>query len=414
MRSRNLVLCRVMITAMLVAGLCGSAMAQARVQFPTSGNALDDGSPYAAFPEYWLGVSCGDLDDGVRAQLKIDKESGVVVRSVLPNGPAAKAGIEKDDLLVAVGEKQLVHLTDLVEAVQAAKDTEIKLTLVRAGEKKEVAVTPAKRTAEVIHFAEQKFGPTPVPQGSLQIAPFNVRIFHPGQMYSGMTIAAPRYELPEGVTVTITKTGKTPATIRIQQGDKSFEATEDKLGDLPAEVRPHAEAMLGRFTLPLPNGSGDVLYYVPNAADSVQTFLVDKLRDAQIAGQDATRNRSDAAIEQAKKWLEQYQPSPTPGKAPAAEASARANSGATAKDAQKEPGGNPTTAYSLADVERANKVIENWERDKQFDAKFEAIERQLAELRELMKAMRDVRRAVEPAPPARAKLPPNAVDGDSD
>jgi hypothetical protein len=65
--------------------------------------------------------------------------------------------------------------------------------------------------------------------------------------------------LPEGMSLSITKEGKSPAKIVVKQGDKKWETTEDHLDKLPEKVRPAVERMLGRgpmgigtFTVPVP------------------------------------------------------------------------------------------------------------------------------------------------------------------
>src|SRR3954453_15996668 len=48
--------------------------------------------------EYWLGVRIAELTDVVKQQLGIDQ--GLVVEDVMPDSPAAKADIKKNDILI--------------------------------------------------------------------------------------------------------------------------------------------------------------------------------------------------------------------------------------------------------------------------------------------------------------------------
>ena len=41
-------------------------------------------------------------------------------------------------------------------------------------------------------------------------------------------------------------------------------STENTLDELPENVRPHVEPMVGRMAIKLPQGVGDLLLYVPN------------------------------------------------------------------------------------------------------------------------------------------------------
>ncbi|MFQ5785963.1 MAG: PDZ domain-containing protein [Alphaproteobacteria bacterium] len=50
----------------------------------------------------WLGLAAGPLFPKVRARLGFEREAGVVVAAVAAGGPAAKAGIRKDDVILRV------------------------------------------------------------------------------------------------------------------------------------------------------------------------------------------------------------------------------------------------------------------------------------------------------------------------
>jgi putative serine protease PepD len=70
----------------------------------------------------YLGVSIADSDDGA------------LVRDVVSNGPAAKAGVIKGDLITAVNAKPIKSADELLAAIQAAKTgDEIGLTVRRNG-----------------------------------------------------------------------------------------------------------------------------------------------------------------------------------------------------------------------------------------------------------------------------------------
>jgi C-terminal processing protease CtpA/Prc len=101
---------------------------------------------HQAAPSYWIGVAIGEADDTLRAHLKLDEGAGLVLTDVIKESPAAKAGLEKNDVVLSVDAKPLKEPGDLVKAVQAAKD-EHSLTLAvrRAGDGLKVAVRPEKR-----------------------------------------------------------------------------------------------------------------------------------------------------------------------------------------------------------------------------------------------------------------------------
>ena len=57
------------------------------------------------------------------------------------DGPAARAGVEKGDLLVRADDRDLLRLDDLREALDAARPgAELRLTAVRGVDEREVVV----------------------------------------------------------------------------------------------------------------------------------------------------------------------------------------------------------------------------------------------------------------------------------
>jgi len=57
----------------------------------------------------WLGVSTEEAPDAVSSQLGLSPGDGLVVLFVQSDSPAAKAGLQKNDLLVELGDQLLVH-----------------------------------------------------------------------------------------------------------------------------------------------------------------------------------------------------------------------------------------------------------------------------------------------------------------
>ena len=72
--------------------------------------------------------------------------------------------------------------------------------------------------------------------------PMRLRFFHPGTILPpGASIAPP---LPEELSISITRQGKTPAKIIVQRNDDRWELTENDLSELPDDVRGHVQRML--------------------------------------------------------------------------------------------------------------------------------------------------------------------------
>jgi hypothetical protein len=93
----------------------------------------------------WLGAAIDEVPEVVTAQLGLDPGVGLVVTYVATNSPAAKAGLQKNDLLVEFEGQPLVHPQQLRKLVQVRKEGDtVKLMFYRAGKKQTVSATLAK------------------------------------------------------------------------------------------------------------------------------------------------------------------------------------------------------------------------------------------------------------------------------
>lgn len=209
--------------------------------------------------EYWLGVECTPVDPTLRSHLQLPEGQGLVVRSVVPDSPAAKAGLREHDILLQAGDKKLNRINDLVEAVESAKEQKLSLEIVREGKRQKIDVTPAKRPPEQMTPGFGWGMPIPAPGNpdfeafrkwfeKMQPGqPLRFRFFQPGFVappgfrwqFGGQTV------LPEGLSIAVTKTGNEPARISVKKDGQTWEVTEKELDKLPPDIRPHVERMLG-------------------------------------------------------------------------------------------------------------------------------------------------------------------------
>ncbi len=90
----------------------------------------------------FFGVA-GDDPDGVK------DGDGVLVTQVIEDGPADQAGVEAEDVIVKVAEKEVKTYWDLrVVIANTPPDEEVPIQVVRKGEVLELSVTLAERTLE--------------------------------------------------------------------------------------------------------------------------------------------------------------------------------------------------------------------------------------------------------------------------
>jgi hypothetical protein len=216
--------------------------------------------------EYWLGIECYSVMPVLRVHLNLPENQGLVVSNVVPESPAAKAGIESNDIVLQAGEKKVANVSELAEAVESAKETPLKLEIIHAGKPKSIEATPAKRPQNVMFRQEgapadlkeieqwmQKMqnGEPSAPPGQ-----FHFRVFQPGAILPpGAPIHPP---MPGNMSINVNRNGNQPAQITVKWNDKNYETTENELDKLPPEVRPHVERMLGRgkFQVMTFGGSG--------------------------------------------------------------------------------------------------------------------------------------------------------------
>jgi S1-C subfamily serine protease len=97
----------------------------------------------------WLGVSLEPLNDDLAEALGAPKGRGAVVKRVLSGGPAEKAGLLPNDVVVRFGEAtvgDLQHLQRLV--LDAPVDRPVSLRVLRQGKEVTLSVTIAEAPSE--------------------------------------------------------------------------------------------------------------------------------------------------------------------------------------------------------------------------------------------------------------------------
>ena len=107
------------------------------------------------------------LDDrsgylGYLAPVDAPKRSGALVRVVGPGTPAAAAGIERDDVITAVGDQRVRTAAELIAVLQQTEPgQQIHLSVKRSEEEKPLTVTLAHQPLDLIR-AEWETNPAPI------------------------------------------------------------------------------------------------------------------------------------------------------------------------------------------------------------------------------------------------------------
>ena len=94
----------------------------------------------------WLGISLMPIQQD---NILEPKQAGVVVADVLPNGPAASAGVKKGDKIIEVNGETITSASHLINyvALQAPNST-IKIAVVRGEKPLTLDVVVGERKAQ--------------------------------------------------------------------------------------------------------------------------------------------------------------------------------------------------------------------------------------------------------------------------
>ncbi|MEO8456066.1 MAG: Do family serine endopeptidase [Sphingomicrobium sp.] len=97
----------------------------------------------------YLGVGLQPLDENLAPSLGLPKDSGEIVRSVVPGGPAARAGLQQGDVIVKVnGQPVTPDQTVSYLVANTAVGSRVPLEIVRGGRRATVAVAVGERPTE--------------------------------------------------------------------------------------------------------------------------------------------------------------------------------------------------------------------------------------------------------------------------
>lgn len=90
----------------------------------------------------WLGVSLINVSSALKSQLgdALDMDQGVMIKSVQPNSPALKAGLQSYDILTVFNGEKVTSVKQVYDLVQKSKsDQDAKLGIIRNGQKQMIS-----------------------------------------------------------------------------------------------------------------------------------------------------------------------------------------------------------------------------------------------------------------------------------
>src|SRR2546423_5672909 len=107
-------------------------------------------------PVTYLGVETSDVPKVVSEQLGLPRGFGLVVDYVVPDGPAAAAGVQQNDILRMFNDQILTEPDQLSKLVRSLSEgTTVTLTVLRKGKEEKIGVKLGKKEISERHL----FGP---------------------------------------------------------------------------------------------------------------------------------------------------------------------------------------------------------------------------------------------------------------
>ena len=172
----------------------------------------------------WIGVTIQTLDDNGAKALGLPDTKGALIGDVLPEQPAAKAGMKSGDVILSVNGEAVNDSGDLSRKIAATKPgDDVKIIVWRRGDKKTLTVKIAERDTE----AQQDAGEKPQKNDTItDILGMAVRTVTQDD------VTRMRLEEAKGVVVTRVDNDKSAAESDLRVGDVIIGANGEDVTDI--------------------------------------------------------------------------------------------------------------------------------------------------------------------------------------
>lgn len=181
----------------------------------------------------WLGVVIQDLDKDLSQALQIPNGEGVLISDVAPDSPAAKAGLQRGDVVIEMDGQPATSTSRFRNRVAAHEPgSKVSLVVLRDGKKKQVSVTLGT------------LAKSPLAQSNAEI--------DDSGLLSGITVAnlsadiRAKYNIPEritqGVLVTSVQPGSSADKARLRKGDVILELNRESVDSVAEFQQLHRKA----------------------------------------------------------------------------------------------------------------------------------------------------------------------------
>ncbi len=107
----------------------------------------------------WLGVMIQPVSKDLAESFGMDRPEGALIADVDPDGPAARDGVQAGDIVLAVNGETVERSSNLPRLIgRVAPDSEVELTVLRAGDRKTLSVTVGDWPEELAGGSGQSSG----------------------------------------------------------------------------------------------------------------------------------------------------------------------------------------------------------------------------------------------------------------
>lgn len=210
----------------------------------------------------WLGVSVEATGEDLMRHLGL--EQGVSLQAVVPDSPAAKAGLEVHDIITKVGDKAVGTMEDLRTAIQNHQaGEEVELAVIQKGRRAEKIVelgeAPEAPAGAGIHILPM--GPNGNARQQLQLNLQNLQLQGGGQLQLGIEAGGGSIKMndPAGSVEIKTRQDAREVIVRDRDGEIQYDGPWDTPQDkaaVPPEIRQRIEAIDRMF------GGGDNQFHM--------------------------------------------------------------------------------------------------------------------------------------------------------
>ncbi|MBK1782266.1 trypsin-like peptidase domain-containing protein [Advenella sp. WQ 585] len=94
----------------------------------------------------WLGIEPQDITSDLAKAFNLDSTKGIIIASLVPNGPAGQAGLLVGDILLGMNDKEIIDTDQMLNEIAGfPPKSQMKFKILRSGKSQDVTVTLGQR-----------------------------------------------------------------------------------------------------------------------------------------------------------------------------------------------------------------------------------------------------------------------------